>query len=58
MVISAEKMSSVTDYTDRQTCVLFGDGAGAVLVEATRKRVLDFRIRSCAPMAKAFPSST
>ena len=33
MVISAEKMSSIVDYTDRQTCVLFGDGAGAVLVE-------------------------
>ena len=28
-------MSSLVDYTDRQTCVLFGDGAGAVLVEAT-----------------------
>ena len=28
-------MSSLIDYTDRQTCVLFGDGAGAVLVEAT-----------------------
>ena len=35
MVIGADKMSSLVDYTDRQTCVLFGDGAGAVLVEAT-----------------------
>ena len=35
IVIGADKMSSVVDYTDRQTCVLFGDGAGAVLVEAT-----------------------
>ena len=34
-VIAADKMSSIVDYTDRQTCVLFGDGAGAVLVEAT-----------------------
>ena len=34
-VIGADKMSSLIDYTDRQTCVLFGDGAGAVLVEAT-----------------------
>ena len=37
IVIGADKMSSVTDYTDRQTCVLFGDGAGAVLVEATEE---------------------
>lgn len=35
IVIGADKMSSLIDYTDRQTCVLFGDGAGAVLIEAT-----------------------
>ncbi len=34
LVIGADKMSSITDYTDRNTCVLFGDGAGAVLLEA------------------------
>lgn len=38
IVIAAEKMSSVVDYTDRQTCVLFGDGAAAVLVEATTEQ--------------------
>ncbi len=32
-VIGADTMSSITDYTDRDTCVLFGDGAGAVLLE-------------------------
>jgi len=37
MVIGADKMSSVTDYKDRQTCPLFGDGAAAVLVEATEE---------------------
>ncbi|MBQ7471526.1 MAG: ketoacyl-ACP synthase III [Prevotella sp.] len=37
IVIGADKMSSITDYTDRQTCVLFGDGAGAVLLEATEE---------------------
>lgn len=42
MVVSAEKMSSIVDYTDRQTCVLFGDGAGAVLVEATEDEELGF----------------
>ena len=35
IVIGADKMSSLIDYTDRQTCVLFGDGAGAVRGEAT-----------------------
>ena len=35
IVIGADKMSSVTDYKDRATCPLFGDGAGAVLLEAT-----------------------
>ena len=33
LVIGADTMSSIIDYTDRSTCVLFGDGAGAVLVE-------------------------
>jgi 3-oxoacyl-[acyl-carrier-protein] synthase III len=33
LVIGADKMSSILDYTDRTTCILFGDGAGAVLIE-------------------------
>ncbi|HPW89790.1 MAG TPA: beta-ketoacyl-ACP synthase III [Paludibacteraceae bacterium] len=33
LIVSGEKMSSITDYTDRNTCPLFGDGAGAVLLE-------------------------
>ncbi len=35
LVIGVEKLSSITDYTDRNTCVLFGDAAGAAVVEAT-----------------------
>ena len=35
IVIGADKMSSIVDYQDRQTCPLFGDGAAAVLLEAT-----------------------
>lgn len=35
LVIGADTMSRIIDYTDRSTCVLFGDGAGAMLVEAT-----------------------
>ncbi|MCC5946531.1 MAG: ketoacyl-ACP synthase III [Bernardetiaceae bacterium] len=34
IVVGADKMSSIVDYTDRKTAVLFGDGAGAVLLEA------------------------
>lgn len=33
IVVGADKMSAIIDYTDRATCVIFGDGAGAVLVE-------------------------
>src|SRR5207237_1673845 len=33
LVIGADVMSSILDYTDRATCILFGDGAGAVLLE-------------------------
>jgi len=35
LVVGADVMSSIIDYTDRTTCVLFGDGAGAVVVEAS-----------------------
>ncbi|MFB9907689.1 beta-ketoacyl-ACP synthase III [Allokutzneria oryzae] len=35
LVVGAEKMSDVTDWTDRSTCVLLGDGAGAAVVSAT-----------------------
>jgi 3-oxoacyl-[acyl-carrier-protein] synthase-3 len=35
LVIGADVMSSIIDYTDRATCVIFGDGAGAAIVEAT-----------------------
>ncbi|WP_373229471.1 ketoacyl-ACP synthase III [Cohnella sp.] len=37
IVIGAETITKITDYTDRSTCILFGDGAGAVLVEANEK---------------------
>ncbi len=33
IVVGADKMSSIVDYTDRNTCIIFGDGAGAVLLE-------------------------
>jgi 3-oxoacyl-[acyl-carrier-protein] synthase-3 len=45
LVVGADVMSSIIDYTDRATCVLFGDGAGAVVVSAAGDRdgaILDF----------------
>ncbi|MEV7139574.1 beta-ketoacyl-ACP synthase III [Streptomyces tauricus] len=40
LVIGADKMSEVTDWTDRTTCVLVGDGAGAVVVEAAEESAI------------------
>ena len=45
LVIGADVMSSIIDYTDRTTCVLFGDGAGAAVVEASEDEnigIIDF----------------
>jgi len=45
LVIGADVMSSIIDYTDRATCVIFGDGAGAAVVEATNEEgigIIDF----------------
>jgi len=44
IVVGADKMSSITDYTDRTTCTLFGDGAGAVLLEPTMEEygIMDY----------------
>ncbi|MBC3049116.1 ketoacyl-ACP synthase III [Staphylococcus capitis] len=36
LVIGAETLSKISDYTDRSTCILFGDGAGAFLVESNK----------------------
>lgn len=36
LIVGVEKLTNVLDYTDRQTCILFGDGAGAVLLEADK----------------------
>jgi len=38
LVIGAEKISSVIDYTDRGTCILFGDGAGAAIIGVTKNK--------------------
>ena len=44
IIVGADKMSSIIDYTDRTTCILFGDGAGAVLLEPTTEEygIMDF----------------
>ncbi len=49
MVIGADKMSSVTDFTDRSTAILFGDGAGGVILEPAKEEgygILDARMYS------------
>ncbi len=38
LIIGAEKFSSIVDWTDRGTCILFGDGAGAAIISATDKK--------------------
>ena len=38
LIVGAEKLSAITDYTDRGTCILFGDGAGAAVVSATESK--------------------
>lgn len=37
IVVGADKMSSIVDYNDRATCIIFGDGAGAVLLERSKE---------------------
>lgn len=48
IIIGADKMSSIVDYTDRTTCIIFGDGAGGVLLEPTEEKsgVIDSVLRS------------
>lgn len=48
VVIGGDKMSAIVDYTDRTTCIIFGDGAGCVLLEPTTEDVgiIDSLLRS------------
>ncbi|HIP13286.1 MAG TPA: ketoacyl-ACP synthase III [Arcobacter sp.] len=49
LIIGAEKLSTIVDYTDRTTCMLFGDGAGAAILSATQNKdeaVLDVQCSS------------
>lgn len=43
LIIAAEKMSNIIDFTDRRSSVLFGDGAGAILIENDGKGLLDYQ---------------
>ena len=47
LIVGSEKMSAITDYTDRGTCILFGDGAGAAVISATENKeeaIMDLHI--------------
>ena len=48
IIVGADKMSSIADYTDRTTCPLFGDAAGAVLLEPTSEKlgIMDYILRT------------
>lgn len=55
LVIGAEKLSTITDYTDRTTCILFGDGAGAAVVQpanADGRGVLSWYLKSDGTLAE------
>ena len=54
LVVSAEKMSAIVDWQDRATCVLFGDGAGAAVVQRSKhgKGILSSFIRSDGTLAE------
>ncbi len=53
LVIGSEKMSAILDWTDRSTCVLFGDGAGAAIVKRSKahKGILSSFVRSDGTLA-------
>ena len=48
VIVGADMMSRIIDYTDRTTCVIFGDGAGAVLLEPTTEDlgIIDFELHA------------
>ena len=49
IVVGVDVMSSIIDYTDRATCIIFGDGAGAVLLEPTIEEntgIIDFELKA------------
>ena len=57
MVIGVDTMTSILDYQDRNTCVLFGDGAGAVLFEPSNDYgVIDCKLRIDGSGAKSLTS--
>ena len=58
LVIGAETFSRILDWNDRSTCVLFGDGAGAVVLEAGRGRGQRSPTAACWPPACAPTAST
>ena len=54
VIVGVDKMSSIIDYTDRTTCILFGDGSGAVMLEPTTENIgiMDSILRSDGSGAK------
>jgi 3-oxoacyl-[acyl-carrier-protein] synthase III len=48
VIVGADKMSSIVDYTERTTCIIFGDGGGAVMLEPTEEEmgIMDAKLHS------------
>jgi len=58
LIVGTEKLSSILDWQDRTTCVLFGDGAGAAILSASDETDVGIWISSSGPMAPMATSST
>ncbi|OQB13992.1 MAG: 3-oxoacyl-(acyl-carrier-protein) synthase 3 [Firmicutes bacterium ADurb.Bin193] len=59
LIVASEAISKITDYTDRNTCVLFGDGAGAVVATAGEGHgLIDSYIKAIGAMGDVLVSST
>ena len=54
IIVGADKMSSIIDYSDRTTCIIFGDGGGAVILEPTEEEmgIMDTELKSDGSGAK------
>jgi len=54
IIVGADKMSSIIDYSDRTTCIIFGDGGGAIMLEPTEEAlgIMDTQMRSDGSGAK------
>ena len=46
LLVASERISNITDYTDRSTCIIFGDGAGAMVINGEKDNLVDSELRT------------